>query len=212
MLLKRITLFTFIFTLFFSCAQTNKEAKNVRDCFNGYKNAILNDKSDAAYSYIDNRTKKYYTEIAQKTRDYDSLALSYISLIDKITILSVRQKAEKEELLNFNGETIFKFAIDNGMVGKNSVVGNTIGSVAVENDFARGQFINDGKPTEIYYHFYKESEKWKIDLTSIFNVAEQAIKAQLKQSGLEESTFIELLLSMVADKPLKEDLWHPVTQ
>ena len=100
------------------------------------------------------------------------------------------------------------------MVGKNSVAKNNIGEVNVDDRFATGQLISNGMPTQMYYHFYKESagladgeESWKMDLTSIFPAATIAFQQMADESGKEENDFLFMLLELVSGEKPNDNIW-----
>lgn len=112
-----------------------------RHSFNQYKSAILKDNGEKAARFVDSKTINYYNDILKKTIESDSLTISKLSLMDKLMVLTIRHKVPKEMILLFDGKGLFIHAINDGMVGKNSVVNNAIGTVSVEDGFAKGQLI-----------------------------------------------------------------------
>jgi hypothetical protein len=134
--LSGILLLFFLFVIS-SNGQTGKEAL-VKQAFDDYKSAILNDKGEDALKYINSRTIKYYTEIIDLVKNADSAQVNSLSLIDKITVFSIRHRATREEILAMGGTDLFVYAIKKGMVGKNSVANNSIGKVTIDGAFAKG--------------------------------------------------------------------------
>lgn len=191
------------------CAQS-PDAELVVESFETYKNAILNDKGELAADHVDSRTMQYYTSILEKIRTADSSVVKALGIIDKITLLSVRHRAPKEELLTFDGRGLFVFAIEAGMVGKNSVMKNTLGDVTINGEFAKAVFLSSGRETPFYFHFYKEDSKWKIDLTSLFPMGATALNKIIEDSGEDENDFILYLLEMVSGTEPEPSIWHPI--
>ena len=187
-----------------------KQEKKVRKAFEGYKTAILNDKGEKAVDFVDSRTVSYYGRMAEQTRTADSLTLESMNILDKLMVFSIRQRATREEILSFDGRGLLIYAIESGMVGKNSVAGNTIGEVEVDADFAKGQFIANGKPAPFYFHFYKEDGQWKVDLTSLFPIATTAFTTVAQQSGKGENEFLFGLLELANGKRPGREVWQTV--
>ncbi len=208
--MKKIIVTFIVVVLALSCFAQKKEEKLVRQTFQKYKLAILNDKGEDAVEYIDSRTVTYYSEILKKTINADSATVNSLGLIDKVMVFTLRHTASKEELLALDGKGLLVFAIKRGMVGKNSVINNTIGGVEIAEGFAKGKLVVKGKETPFHYEFYKEGGVWKIDLTSIFSVGEDAFDKIIKGSELGENEFLFMLLEMKSGKKPGEEIWKVI--
>lgn len=207
---KAINILVLLLAFTVSCKGQKKEEKSVREAFDNYKSAILNDKGEEAVKYVDSRTIKYYGDILELVKNADSAKVASLSLLDKMMVFTIRHRVPKKDILSFDGKGLLVYAIKSGMVGKNSVANNSIGEVTIDNDFAKGQFIANGQKAPFYFHFYKEEGQWKIDLTSIFSVSTMAFKKMVEDSGLNENEYLFSLLEMLTGiKPGKE-IWEKV--
>ncbi|SHH64086.1 hypothetical protein SAMN04488109_4775 [Chryseolinea serpens] len=186
-----------------------KEVDAVKASFDNYKAAILNDQGEQAVKHIDGRTIKYYDNILEEVKMFDSAKVESLSLLDKMMVFSIRHRASKAEILSFDGSKLFVYAIQKGMVGKNSVVNSMIGEVTISGTFAKGQLVVNDKKVPIYFHFYKEQGQWKVDLTSIFPVASVAFKKAVDNSGQSEDDFLFSLLEMLTGKKPGPEIWVP---
>jgi len=185
-----------------------KEKKLVQQSFDNYKSAILNGNGVEAIKYVDSRTFSYYSDILDKTKNADSLALDSLDAMDKLIILSVRHRATKKEILAFNGKTLLIYAIKEGLISKNSVENSKIGDVKIDGDFAKGQFVVNGKKAPLYFHFYKENKAWKVDLTSVFPMARAAFRQMIDESRVEENKYLLMLLEITTGKKANKDIWE----
>lgn len=186
------------------------EDKLVKKSFDNYKSAILNDNGEEAVKYVDNRTIKYYSDILELVKSADSSKIETLSILDKLMVFSIRHRTSKDDILSFEGKSLLVYAITSGMVGKNSVANASIGEVIIENDFAKGQFIANGQKAPFYFHFYKEEEQWKIDLTSIFPVSTMAFKKIVDESGENQNDYLFSLLEMITGKKPGIEIWQPI--
>ncbi|MEO1054966.1 MAG: hypothetical protein AAFX87_30310 [Bacteroidota bacterium] len=202
-------LLIFAFALNVGAAQ-KKEEQLVRKSFENYKSAILNDKGEEAVKYVDSRTLRYYSDILIKTKGADSIALNNLGLMDKLMVFSIRHRATKSEILSFDGEGLLIYAIQKGMVGKNSVANNAVGDVEIDGTFAKGQLIANGQKAPFYFHFYKEDEVWKIDLTSIFPIGTAAFRRVQEESGLNENEYLFSLLGMLTGRKPGSEIWMKI--
>lgn len=109
-----------------------------------------------------------------------------------------------------SGNDLFVYAIKNGMVGKNSVVNNTIGEVLINGMFAKGQLLVKGKKAPLYFHFYKETDQWKLDLTSLFPASNLLFKQMVEESGETENEYLFSLLEMLTGKKPGQQIWQKV--
>jgi len=208
--MKTPTILVFLLLLTFHSFAQKGDDKLVRAAFDSYKSSILNDKGEEALKYVDSRTVKYYGDILDLVKNADAEKIEQLSILDKLMVFSIRHRASKEEILSFDGKGLLVYAIKKGMVAKNSVANNSIGEVVIDGDFAKGKFVANGKETPLYFHFYKEENQWKVDLTSLFPVANAAVKKMADDSGQGESEYILSLLEMMTGKKPAEEIWNPI--
>lgn len=187
------------------------EEKLVIKSFDNYKATILNDKGEEAVKYVDSRTIKYYSEILELVKTADSSKIETLSILDKLMVFSIRHRTPKEDILSFDGKSLFVYAIKSGMVGKNSVANSSIGEVIIESDFAKGQFIANGQKAPFFFHFYKEEGQWKIDLTSIFQVSTMALKKIADERGENQNDYLFSLLEMLTGRKPGIEIWRPIS-
>ncbi len=207
---KLYTLFISL-SIIASCIGQENEESLVKASFNGYKTSILNDQGEKAISFVDTRTISYYNEILEKVIKADSLTVNSLGILDKLMVLSIRHMTPKEDILSFNGKGLLTYAIKEGMVGKNSVINTEIGDVEIDGEFAKGQFISNGQKAPLYFHFYKENDNWKVDLTSIFPPSALAFKKMIEDNGEVENEYLIQLLEMISGKKPLNNVWKPIS-
>lgn len=201
---------TFLITLGNIAYGQKSEEKLVKKSFDKYKSAILNDKGEEAVKFVDSRTIKYYSDILELVKNADSAKVETISILDKLIVFSIRHRTAKEDVLNFDGESLLVYAINSGMVGKNSVANNSIGEVKIEGNYAKGQFISNGQKAPFYFDFYKEDKQWKIDLTSLFPISTKAFKKMADDSGQNQNDYLFSLLEMITGNKPDIEIWKPI--
>jgi hypothetical protein len=204
---------TFIVVMFYLpmlCVGQSKDEAAVRKVFEEYKTAILNDKAETALQTIDKQTRAYYTDVLEKVRSADSAMVAVSPLVDRLTVLGIRARATKDEILAMKGTDAFLFAIKNGMVGKNSVSGNTLGLVNIDQGFAKGEMLVNGKKTPLYFHFYKEADGWKLNLTDLFGISNMALKQMLKDDDKSENDRLIEILSALTGRTIGSEIWQPI--
>lgn len=209
--MKHIYLFVVTSFCFFivGFSQSTPE-KLVKSCFDSYKTAILNDNGTDAVKFVDSRTIKYYSYILDQVKNTDSAGVDSLSIMDKLMVFMIRLKTSREEILSFNGQTLFAHAVNSGMVGKNSVANNAVGTIVIDKNFAKGQLIIQGKEQPLFFHFYKEEGQWKIDLTALFPMANTAFQNMADESGENTNDYLLSLLEILYGKKPGPRVWQPV--
>ncbi len=207
---KILIFFIISFFLTTSCYGQKKEEKLVRETFENYKYALLNDKGEDAAKIVDSRTIKYYSDLQELVRNADSFQVESLSLLDKYIVFSIRHRATKTEILSFGQNGLLVYSINSGMVSKNSVVNSSVGEVTVDRDFAKGQILANGKKAPFYFNFYKEEGHWKINLTSLYSMSTMAFKKMVDDSGQTENEFLFTLLELMNGKKPGAEIWEKV--
>jgi hypothetical protein len=204
-----ITILLVSFLTTFSFGQAKSQGA-VKESFNKYKTAILNDKGDEAVNYVDSRSIAYYGKILELVKSADSASVEKLSLFDKLMVLIIRHRTSRENILKFDGKSLLVFAIKSGMVGKNSVSNNTIGDVTINDSFAKAELISHGQKTPLFMHFYKEDNIWKMDLTALFPMSNMAFKKLIEESGEKENDYIFKLLESLTGRRPNSEIWQPI--
>ncbi|MCA4899838.1 MAG: hypothetical protein ACK514_06160 [Bacteroidota bacterium] len=206
--MKRTILTLLSLILFVVVAFGQNENELVRNSFNNYKKSILEGSGKEAIKYVNIKTIDYYDKELDLAVNGDSSAVSQLGVMDKLTVFIARHRIPKEDLINMTGRDFFIYAVDNGMIGKNSVVTTQIGDVNVKANFANGQMISNGQKTPLYFQFSKEENEWKIDLTSIFPQVNFGLTKMLSEQGLTDNDFIFQTLESLTGRKVTNDIWR----
>jgi hypothetical protein len=209
-MMKQILNLAFLFILAKASYAQKEEQVLVKKAFDSYKSSILNDKGEEAVKYVDSRTFKYYDQVLDLVKHADSTEVANLSLLDKLMVLSIRHRTSREDILSFDGKGLLIYAIESGMVGKNSVANNSIGKTVVDDNFAKGQLIVNGKEAPLHFHFYKEEGEWKIDLTSIFSITNLGLKKMVEDSAQSDNDFILNILETLPGEKPGSAIWEKI--
>src|SRR5688572_23627540 len=163
-------------------AQTDQDL--VKKCFTNYKQAILEGRGNDAANQVDSKTIQYYGKELNLALTGDSATVNELNLLDKVTVLMVRHRIPVGQLVTMTGRDLFIYSVDNGMIGKNSVMTIELGDVKVEGNFANGQMVSGGQKTPLYFQFKKEGNEWRIDLTSLFVPSNMALTKMIEDQGI----------------------------
>ena len=192
-----------------ACSQ-NRDDLTVKQTFEGYRSAILNNNGDAAYNLIDKNTRRWYSESLQRALTFNRAEIMKLGVMDKMQVIMIRHRVPSDELLEMNGEDLFKYAVDHGWVSKNSVLKLQIGKIDVQGDFATGVVRSNDQDTPLRFHFYRNEGNWGIDLTVMTRMGEAAFLKEIKESGETEIDYIFKLTQIVSGKPVQESVWEPL--
>lgn len=211
--MQTVTFIKYTFSLFFlflaySCSN-NLDEELIKQSFQTYKKSVLSDNGTAAADVVDKRTINHYERLLKLTLSADSTSLEALPLMDKFFVLAIRHTIDPDSILRMTGRGLFIHAINEGMIGKEGAMKLNIDNITIENDFAVAEFTTDGKNTGIKIYFYKDSGKWKFDLSSFFSVGNNAFKNLLKDCpGTENECLVDILETTFGKNG--RDLWKPL--
>lgn len=185
------------------------EEELVRRAFLAYKGAILQKQGQSAVSLVNRDTLGYYARMKALALEGEEKEVRRLTPISKIIVLSLRHRVPTSDLRLMTPEEVFTYAVNQGWIGKNSVLDSDIGRLQVFGNDASADYVKGGKPTPLKYRFTKEDGKWKIDLTALMPMADQAMSMLIKQGGLDEDAFLVSLIESVSGKKVSPSIWLP---
>ncbi len=186
-------------------AQTN-EIEAVKLAYKNYAGAILIRDGDEAVKYIDKNAIIYYARILNWSRYADSATVSKLSLIDKFSVLLIRAKISKTEIMSLDGRSLYAFLINS--IGSKPI---QIKDVVVEGNTAKVQIGEDIQPSSYFTLFHKEEGEWKVDPIALFPQSEQYLKQMVAKSfGGDENSFCVMVAGMSTGKKPGREIWQPI--
>lgn len=202
-------------TTLYSCSENEatsnpEDIAQVKETFKNYAKAVINSNGKEALECLSSETIQYYGDLLELVKNADSVETDQLDLLDKMNVLIIRQEADAEVILSMDDESIIIYAVDNGIIGKESMEGKSIGEVEIKGDEAFGEFLTEGKSTPFKMRFQKENGEWKLDITSIFDIADAAFKHLIKQSEMSENDYFMMILQLSSEKTVTNNVWHPV--
>jgi hypothetical protein len=186
------------------------EVLSIKHTFDRYKSAILNDSGNKAIQYVDSKTIAYYGRILDLVKTADSTKIETLSIMDKFMVFTLRQSVPNRFIKGFDAKALFSYAVMSGMVGKSSVSNQSISEVTINGNTARGQVMSGDKNTTLFHQFNKEDGQWKIDLTYLFPITNNALIELAKNSGLSQNEYLFAIIQKTTGEAIKSDIWKPV--
>lgn len=187
-----------------------EEAAAVRASFDGYKQAILDQDGATSRTFVDSNTIAYYQTMRDLAVRGDRETVRTLSTVDKMMVLMLRHLLSVELAGRMDGESLFVYAVEQGWIGRESVINNDIGDITVSGTHATGVHVSDGRATPVKFVFQLENGEWRIDLTSIMPAADQGFKQIIRESGLDEHAFIFTILESISGKKVANTVWDPM--
>ena len=184
------------------------DKEDIRKVFSDYKQAILGDDADTALDLVSLNTIRYYDKMLDASLYATPDECRKHSVVDKIVILRTRQGVPVKELKAMDGKGFFKYAVQNGWVGKDSVIKTEISGVTVSGKFATTDLRVGDRQSPSGYRFVKEDGRWKIDLTSIMPTANSAMQTLIRQMKIGEEAFLFRIIETVSGKRVNSKIWE----
>ena len=113
-------------------------------------------------------------------------------------------------LLHQFAQHILVHVINEGWVGKESVSGVELADIIVNGDMAVTKTMQGDSGAPFGFHFYREGDTWKINLTEMLKVVNLIMQKQAIDVGVNEDEFILMLLEESTGKKIHESIWEPV--
>jgi hypothetical protein len=187
------------------------EAQMVRQVFEGYKQAVLSENGEAAASFLSQETIDYYGDMQQLAVCASPQEVRRQSMGNRMQVLLLRWRVPPELLPQMSERELVAYAVNQGWIGKSSVVTMNISDVTVSDSVGVAQVIQNDQPSRIKFRFIKQSGAWKFDLMPLLQVFNVTFKELATQSGIEENNFIFRMLESLSGKQPTEQIWQPVS-
>lgn len=191
-------------------AATSSDSAAVRQCFDDYRQAILDQDGASAVALVDARTRDYYDDMRTLALTAQTEQVRDLSTVDKLMVLMIRQLIPAEQLRAMTAESLFVHAVDQGWIGRDSVVNNSLGEVTVFEDHATGYHVSEGQQSELKWVFRKEDGRWRLDILSLMPAADQAFNAVIEESGQTSDEFVVSILQAVSGQKVDDAIWEPI--
>jgi hypothetical protein len=147
--------------------RSQPDAEQIRGAFGGYKKSILQQDGRSAVSFINRATLDYYARMKTLALAGAVSEVRQLSPMNKLMILSLRHRVPANDLRTMTPEQVFTYAVNEGWIGKSSVLDSDIGQTEIFGNDASAEYLKSGKTTPLTYRFTKEGGAWKIDLTPL---------------------------------------------
>lgn len=188
----------------------SRTEKAILKSFSKYRKALSRQNGKKAVKFVSEKTIAYYAQMLTHARSSDSSEVANLPVLDKLMVLSFRNRVSRAKLLSMSAKEAVIYAVDKGMIGKEGLSALELGDISVKKKQAKAQVLLNHQPAPLEFVFYKEKHCWKIDLTAFFPMAEVAVLQTAKELEMSQNELVEFLLKMVEPFKLNPKLWQPV--
>jgi hypothetical protein len=197
------------FSLIAIAANAEPETEAVQTVFAGYRSKILAGEGDAAAALLSQNTVDYYDEMRQLALFASAEAVRAQSLVNQMQVLMLRMRVPTEELESMKARDLIAHAVDQGWIGKNSVLQLQPGKVIAEGDVAVLHVFVDGQDAGPMFRFNREQGSWRLDLVPTTQASNLSLQMAAKRQGVSESELLAMLMESVLGKKLGPEAWTP---
>ena len=186
----------------------------IKQSFDRLKDALLEENGKEAIKLVDRNTLDYYAKIFEQAKTYDSLQVEQLPILEKIEVFAIRMKAQKEDITSMDDRSFFSYAVENRMVNTVGlpIAGTELGTITMEKDSARGQLMINAMKLPFYINFYHEKGSWKVGLSSIFPISNQALKQVAMSSKKTDTEFLIEMSRMASEEKYNSIIWKPLSK
>lgn len=177
----------------------------IREAFAGYREAVLAEDGDSAYSFVNARTRTEYDRFVRLANNATAEETRGLGLMDAMQVVILRHVAGSPSVRTMSGRDFFVFAVDNGYISRSSVEKMGLGEIIVTGDTAKAIGTLDDRPTKITLDFSREESGWKVDIMSAAAPGEAALRLIQESSGSDCIEFSAELAERLTGDPVDMD-------
>lgn len=184
--------------------------EEVKKSFDTYKTAILAANGKAAAAVVTQGSRDYFRKLADQALTLDREGMHALSLSDRLYAMLLRHSLDPARLEAMSGEEVVSYAVDEGWIGREGAEQLQLGNYKVDGDTASGTILRpDGGATSFKMVFVKENGHWLLDLVALMQLTRTAFEYAVQQSGIDEDTFVMLMLEQGSGRAPRPDIWEP---
>lgn len=215
MIVRTSVLIVFLVLLVSACtlplhppADESLDQQAVRQNFNAYKYALLNDLGNEAADLVSEKTLRRYDHLRQLALTSDTNELKELPSFTRLVVLAMRHHISASNLRKMQGREIFAFGIKNQWVAKDSVAPFELGNINVYGNYASGEVLHGGNLSSSFLEFRKENDVWRINLLPLLERVGKERSAQLNSYPDENKTILAIIEQMSGRK-VDPAIWTP---
>jgi cell division septation protein DedD len=184
-------------------------AAEVKTAFEAYRRALLAGDGEAAAGAVLSSTHGAFARYRRLALTASRAEIQALGAMDRMMVLATRFRVPADRLRSLDGRGLFAHAVQEGMVGKESVQNSQIAEPTIDGDSAHVPILAAGKPMPFGFSFGREGATWKLDLAALFGSMNDAFAEILKTVDPDPDAAIMKLLERTTGKPVGPEIWTP---
>ncbi len=188
----------------------NLDQQIVRENFNAYKYALLNDLGREASELVSARTLAYYDEILALALHGSESQIKALPAFDKLVVLTIRHNIPGSKLTTLSAREVFAYGIREEWISKNKIAPFGLGEIGVYGSYATANVVRGDQNTDRYLEFRKENDIWRINLLPLIEESKLAFTTNVARSQQDENTIIVSMLETMSGNKVDKNIWQPV--
>ncbi len=189
-------------------ADETVDQQAVRQNFNAYKYALLNDLGGEASELVSEKTLKRYEQLRQYALTSDTNEMKELPSFTRLVALAIRHNISTPNLRKMTGRDVFAYGIKNQWVAKDSVAPFELGNINVYGNYASGEVLQNGNSSNSFLEFRKENDVWKINLLPLLERVSKERSAQIN-SYPDENKAIVAIIEQMSGRKVDPAIWTP---
>lgn len=184
------------------------DVADVRSTYTLYMEALRSGNGELAATLADHNTVAYYEEMLQLARVADSVEVSSLDIMDRITVLGLRAQAGSNELAGMDARGAIAAGASTGMMGGEELGAMELGKITVDGDHAWAPMRMGGFPIPAEFHFSREEDGWKVDITKLFPITRMVFEQMARGSSLPTNEWLMRMLTGASGDSVDNSIWH----
>ena len=175
--------------------QTSEQGK-VKQAFNGWKEALINHKTDEALTYIPSHVDDYLHTLNSASAPVAAHApASQSPGVDLLLRTALDKKVPADLRANLSLGALVQRIADRNLFNPRDVREIDLGRVSITGDRASAEVYYQGTLTALRLPFIKENGAWKIDVMALLPYAEVLMRVDRAIKNESQSEQVDQLVS-----------------
>ncbi len=190
-------------------ASARSATSEIRDVFDDFRKAILNDRGEKAADLVTSATLDYFARMQEFALYGSPAEVVRQPLADQMQILTYRHEIEPAMLLAVTPHELLVYLVDNDLIDKTSVKKTDSGKITVQGSVATVGVRRKKDPTGINFHFYRENGRWLIDFVEIIAMGTPVLKRLAIEKNLPEQLVVTSYIATRSGRSVSISVWVP---
>ncbi|MCA8979803.1 MAG: hypothetical protein H6831_13995 [Planctomycetes bacterium] len=196
-------------------AEVVTDEQAIADSFRALQDACIAHDGARAHELFAAATRAHWVYIKGLALNADKETLRRESMVVQLAVLVLRAKAGFETLESLDDVGMIQYALDNGLLGNQMILGNSLRDVEIDGDHAMSgaRHAESGRDLEVRYGFAREGGKWRVDLQPTYAMANEIFAAKRAAHGVaeDEEEALYFLIGNATGTAGTEALWTPLS-